>query len=234
VVLTVTGVYQDLPKNSTFAGAAYLAPLDLLFDGESSNALNVWDNYYMNIYVQIKTNGNFDEISSLIRNATHPFIGEKTKDAKQEIFLHPMSEWHLNSEFENGTLIQSKRMMAVWSFAIIGVFVLILACINFMNLSTARSANRAKEVGIRKTIGSSRYQLIVQFYGESFLFAVLAFAFSLGLTQLLLPSFNSLSDKNIHVPGTSFNFWLSVVAFVILSTTLEEVIQRFISLLLNP
>src|SRR4029079_18156522 len=142
--LTVTGVYEDLPKNSEFADATYLAPLALLLEGDSPNALNSWDNYFINIYVQLQPNHSCEQVSGLIKKATHPFINEKHLKTGQEIFLHPMSEWHLNSEFENGKLVQSKRMMLLIYFGLIGIFVLILACINFMNLSTARSENRAK------------------------------------------------------------------------------------------
>jgi putative ABC transport system permease protein len=218
--LTVTGVYEDLPKSSEFAEASFLAPLDLLLEGESLNVLNSWDNYFINIYVQLHPNRSCEQVSALIKNATHPFINERTLNARQEICLHPMSEWHLNSEFENGKLVRSKRMMLLIYFGLIGIFVLILACINFMNLSTARSENRAKEVGIRKTIGSNRYQLIQQFYGESFLVAILAFALSIVILQLLLPSFNSVADKNILIPWTSLNFWLIGAGFVISSATL--------------
>jgi putative ABC transport system permease protein len=218
--LTVTGVYEDLPKNSEWADASYLAPLDLLLEGESSNVLNSWDNYFINIYVQLQPPGNFASVSALIQNATLPYIDDEAKESKQEIFLHPMSEWHLNSEWENGILIQSSKMMTVVYFGIIGIFVLILACINFMNLSTARSESRAKEVGIRKSIGSNRYQLIQQFYGESFLVSILAFALSIILVEMLLPMFNSIADKDVVIPWTDVNFWLISTAFVILSATL--------------
>ncbi|MEJ7644673.1 MAG: FtsX-like permease family protein [Chryseolinea sp.] len=218
--LTVTGVYENLPKNSEFADASYIAPLDLLLEGSSPNVLNAWDNYFINIYVQLHGTGDVKEISSIIRNATLPYVDERTAQAKQEIFLHPMSEWHLNSEFKNGQLVRSSKMMSVWYFGLIGVFVLILACINFMNLSTARSESRAKEVGIRKSIGSTRYQLIQQFYGESFLVAIVAFVLSLLLVQIILPWFNAVADKNIFIPWHAPNFWMVGAAFVFLSATL--------------
>jgi ABC-type antimicrobial peptide transport system permease subunit len=218
--LTVTGVYEDLPRNSDFAEATYFAPLDLLLEGASPDVLNSWDNYFINIYVQLNPTASPEKISTLIKNATHPYVDEKTIQAKQEIFLHPMSEWHLNSEFENGSLIRSKKMMSVWYFGIIGIFVLLLACINFMNLSTARSESRAKEVGIRKSIGSNRFQLIQQFYGESFLVAIMAFVLSIVLMQLILPWFNSVADKKILIPWTSSDFWLIGAGFIIVSGTL--------------
>jgi putative ABC transport system permease protein len=113
------------------------------------------------------------------------------------IFLHPMSQWELYSEFKNGVNIGG-QIKYVWLFGIIGVFILMLACINFMNLSTARSRKRAREVGIRKAIGSERSQLIHQFFTESYLVVFLAFLVALLLVELLLPPFNAVAGKKIE------------------------------------
>src|SRR5690606_31597495 len=215
--LTVTGVYEDLPKNSEFAQASYLAPLDLYLEGKPADVLNKWDNYFVNIYVEIFPEGDFDKISAIIKDATLPYVSDETVRAKPELFLHPMSEWHLNSEFENGVQVTSGNMLSVWYFTVIGVFVLLLACINFMNLSTARAESRAKEVGIRKSIGSLRHQLIQQFYGESFLVSGLAFSVSLVLVQLVLPWFNGVSDKVISIPLTNPAFWLICLSLIVVA-----------------
>ena len=135
---------------------------------------------------------------------------------KPIIFLQPMSNWHLYSDFKNGVNVGG-RIQYVWLFGIIGVFVLLLACINFMNLSTARSEKRAKEVGIRKAIGSVRRQLILQFYSESLLIAVFAFFLSLLIVQLSLPFFNDVSDKRMSVLWTSPLFWLVGIGFSLLT-----------------
>jgi len=215
--LTVTGVYEDLPKNSEFAQASYLAPLDLYLEGKPADVLNKWDNYFVNIYVEIFPEGDFDKISAIIKDATLPYVSDETVRAKPELFLHPMSEWHLNSEFENGVQVTSGNMLSVWYFTVIGVFVLLLACINFMNLSTARAESRAKEVGIRKSIGSLRHQLIQQLYGESFLVSGLAFSVSLVLVQLVLPWFNGVSDKVISIPLTNPAFWLICLSLIVVA-----------------
>lgn len=213
--LKVTGVYEDLPKSSVFHDASYFAPLDLYLNGWSS--LNAWDNYNMYTYVQIHPEGNFEKISSLIKDCTLPHLDAEQGPQRQEMFLHPMKKWHLYSEFENGVLTTSKRMLSVRYYGIIGAFVLLLACINFMNLSTARSGKRAKEVGVRKSIGSQRSQLIQQFYGESFLVALIAFTASVLLVSLCLPWFNSIADKDIVIPWMSFQFWLSCIGFITLT-----------------
>ena len=121
------------------------------------------------------------------------------------------------SQFENGILLTSEQMKFVWFYGVIGVFVLLLACINFMNLSTARSEKRAKEVGIRKSIGSQRSQLIHQFFGESLLVAFLSFMVSLLLVQLTLGWFNGIADKDMAMPWDNVTFWLTCLGFTILT-----------------
>src|SRR5207302_11348132 len=123
-------------------------------------------------------------------------VNAQLQKKKPALFLQAMSKWHLYSEFKNGVNVGG-AIQYVWMFGIIGVFVLLLACINFMNLSTARSEKRAKEVGIRKTIGSLRKQLIMQFLSESILTAFLAFALAVVIVALSLPLFNQLADKQI-------------------------------------
>lgn len=208
--LKVTGVYEDLPDNSEFSGAAYFAPLDLYLEGAS---LTAWDNYHMYIYVQVQDAERMDDISSMIRYVTLPHLDEETARIKPETFLLPMSKWHLFSEYKNGVPVTSARLMSVWYYGTIGVFVLLLACINFMNLSTARSERRAKEVGIRKSIGSQRGQLIQQFYGESMLVSILAFLISILVVQVSLPWFNEVSDKAIQLPWQNPVFWLTCLGF---------------------
>jgi putative ABC transport system permease protein len=213
--LKVTGVYEDLPKNSDFFEASYLTTLDRYLEGWAS--LDSWDNYHMYIFVQIKEGTDFDRISTIIRDCMLPHISEENAERKPAIFLHPMSKWHLYSEWEHGVPITSKKLMAVWYYGAIGIFVLLLACINFMNLSTARSEKRAKEVGIRKSIGSLRRQLVQQFYGESFMVALIAFVISMAIVQLSLPWFNHVSDKVISIPVMQVNFWLMSLSFVVVT-----------------
>ena len=130
-----------------------------------------WDNHCGLLFVQLSNNADFDKTSAKIKNIPTPHV----KKVKEEIMLHPFNKLNLYTEFKNGKAAGG-RIQFVWLFGIVGVFVLLLACINFMNLSTARSEKRAKEVGIRKAVGSLRRQLIGQFLSESIVFAVLAFA----------------------------------------------------------
>jgi ABC-type antimicrobial peptide transport system permease subunit len=137
-------------------------------------------------------------------------------EGKEQTHLFPMDKWHLYSDFKDGK-IAGGRIQFIWLFLIIGVFVLLLACINFMNLSTARSEKRAKEVGIRKAVGSLRAQLIRQFLSESVLVALVSFVFAIIFVILLMPLFNNLADKHIELPWSSGLFWLIALAFTLVT-----------------
>ncbi len=215
----VTGVYEDLPYNSSFGDLTFIAPWQLLVNANHYDTFfhNPWGASWFQTFVQIADNANMGQVSARIKDVKMNAIRNQS-DArfKPVIFLQPMSNWHLYSDFKNGVNIGG-RIQYVWLFGIIGVFVLLLACINFMNLSTARSEKRAKEVGIRKAIGSVRRQLILQFYSESLLIAVFAFFLSLLIVQLSLPFFNDVSDKRMSVLWTSPLFWLVGIGFSLLT-----------------
>jgi predicted lysophospholipase L1 biosynthesis ABC-type transport system permease subunit len=127
-----------------------------------------------------------------------------------------MNKWHLYSEWKDG-VNTGGRIQYVWLFGIIGSFVLLLACINFMNLSTARSEKRAKEVGIRKAVGSMRSQLIKQFLSESLIVTFIAFILAIVLVALSLPWFNELADKQMSIVWSNPYFWAISLAFIILT-----------------
>jgi len=213
----VTGIYEDLPINSSFGDLTFIAPWQMLAISQkyATKFNNPWGASWFQTFVQLADNADMNRVSAKIKNLKLDALTAKhNADARYRsaLFLHPMSRWYLYGEFKNGINIGG-RIQYVWLFGIIGVFVLLLACINFMNLSTARSEKRAKEVGIRKAIGSVRSQLIIQFYSESLLIAVLAFIFSLVLVLLFLPQFNKLADKNISILWGSPAFWALGISF---------------------
>ena len=213
----VTGVYEDFPNNSSFADVNFIAPWQLFANNrELKNDADPWRcNCYFS-YVQLNDNADLQKVSEKIKNIKIDKVDKSELKQKPEVFLHPMSKWHLYSDFKNGK-VAGGRIQYVWLFGIIGVFVLLLACINFMNLSTARSEKRSKEVGIRKSVGSRRYQLIVQFFSESLLVAFLAFLMSLLLVQLVLPFFNDVAGKKMSVLWTHPVFWLLGIGFSLLT-----------------
>lgn len=206
--LVVTGVYEDLPKNATFNQASYIAPLSLYL-GTGENTMKLWNNYNMYVFAQLIEQADRERVSAMITSTFELYFDEWAKGSNMTFFLHPMSDWRLYSAWDQQRApVTSQALQFVRIYALIGLFVLILACINFMNLSTARSAKRAKEVGIRKTLGSVRRQLIAQFYTESLLYSLLALSTSLLMTAALLPWFNEASGKQIATPWASQGFWL--------------------------
>ena len=217
--LNVTGVYQNLPKNSDFSELAFIAPWDLYIEankGWLNRFLDSWSDAMIQIFVQLPADADMAIIENKIRSTIQDHAKEDKKDIEFQTFLHPMKKWHLYDKFENG-YASGGQIQFVWLFGIIGIFVLLLACINFMNLSTARSEKRAKEVGIRKSIGSVRNQLISQFFTESILITILAFILSIGTVVLALPWFNEIADKRMDIPWTNEWFWISCFAFVLLT-----------------
>ncbi|MGH2564822.1 MAG: ABC transporter permease, partial [Ginsengibacter sp.] len=140
---------------------------------------------------------------------------DNAKEMKWQLFLYPISRWHLYSNFENGYESDSGRITFVKLFAIIAAFILLIACINFMNLSTARSEKRAKEIGIRKVAGAQKFSLITQFILESILLAFIAGIIAVSIVQISLPAFNQLTQKKLFVPFDNVYFWLTAIGFII-------------------
>ncbi|RYF65474.1 MAG: FtsX-like permease family protein, partial [Cytophagaceae bacterium] len=201
---------------SSFSAVQYLAPwsLFLRINQGALQAQDNWDENSYQILVQLRAGVAMEQASARIKD-----IRMKRKNPptyKPEFFLHPMTKWHLYSEFDNG-VNTGGLIQFVWLFSLIGGFVLLLACINFMNLSTARSQQRAKEVGLRKVVGSLRGQLIAQFLGESLLVTSLAFILALLLVQLSLPFFNQIASKQIQLPWQNPYFWAIGLGFSMLT-----------------
>jgi hypothetical protein len=215
----VTGVYEDVPYSSNFREMSWVMPWEL-FVIESDfirQMRNPWGNNFTQTWAQLADHADMEQVSAKIINVKYNKLSsENERKSKPEVFLHPMSKWHLYSEFKNGKN-SGGRIESVWLFGIIGAFVLLLACINFMNLSTARSEKRAKEVGIRKSVGSLRSQLISQFFTESILAALMAFAISLLVVQLTLPAFNDVADKKLTLLWGNTWFWMVGLGFSVLT-----------------
>lgn len=223
ISVKVTGVYEDFPVNSQFNYVKFFSPW-YLWEAQNDwikKSANNWDNHFLKIYAEIKPGFNFESVYQNIKNVELQNIKklenfQETIARNPKVFLLPMSDWHLHP-IDRKAVIDDKPVRMVWLVGIIGVFVLLLACINFVNLSTARSEKRAKEVGIRKTIGSMRLQLMYQFFAESFLVVIISFGLSCLLVNLFLPWFNSLSAKEMKLPWNNFYFWLMSVCFIFIT-----------------
>lgn len=208
----VTGVVRDVPRQSKFR-FDFLLPFSYYEATQPwiRNSKGNWDNNSFQMYVQLQDGATEAETNAAIQN----IIRENNPNAPTaKLFLHPMSKWRLQANFEEGQntggLLDYVRL-----FTAIAVFVLVIACINFMNLATARSESRAKEVGIRKSIGSRRKELILQFLGESVMVTAFAFALAVTLVELLLPSYNLLVDKNISIDYTNGLIWLVAISLIL-------------------
>ena len=212
----VTGVYEDLPHNTHFHEAKFFAPWDLLVSHNQWMLNHGFKVNFLDIYVEIQPETDFEKASASIKDAILNNIRDDQSyvDINPQIFLHPMSNWHLLSEFKNG-VAAGGLIQFVWLFGTIGAFVLLLACINFMNLSTARSERRAKEVGIRKAMGSVRGQLVNQFFSESFLVVSLAFILSVLVVAASLNWFNGLAGKQMTMLWMSPYFWFTSLGFIL-------------------
>jgi ABC-type antimicrobial peptide transport system permease subunit len=216
-VVKVTGVYEDMPNNSSFAGVNFIAPWQLFSNvNQLTKQADPWRCNCFFTYVQVADHANMDAISAKIKDIKHDKVNKNELKSKNQVFLNPMKNWHLHSEFKNGVIVGG-RIQYVWLFGIIGVFVLLLACINFMNLSTARSEKRSKEVGIRKAIGSMRRQLIWQFMSESLLIVACAFVLAILLVQVALPFFNNISGKQMSIAWGSPLFWSCCISFSLIT-----------------
>ena len=220
-ILKVGGVYQDLPPNSGFADLTFIGTWKFLFDARGYEERLGWGNNWFQTLVQVKDGADMAQVSSIVEKAK---LNQVSKSGDPDdlninplISLHPMKKWRLYSEFENGINVGG-RIDRVWLLGIIGVFILLLACINFMNLSTARSIKRAREVGIRKTIGSHKKQLVYQFLSESFLVVTISTVFAIGLVLLSTNLFNDVTNKSVQIPWASPYFWGTLLLFVLLTS----------------
>jgi ABC-type antimicrobial peptide transport system permease subunit len=229
---TVTGVYADIAPNSIFGHIQFFGNFEGLkanVEGIKANENN-WGNTACRIIVQTADNVSIEQanaaIADLYLKDSPGDVAQYSKKYKTNVWLYPMKDWYLYSEFKDG-YPAGGRITFVWLFAIVGVFVLLLACINFVNLSTARNERRAKEVGIRKAIGSMKSQLVNQFLSESFLVVFLAMVIGLLFVVVSISAFNDLAGKRIELPVTNIYFWLACFAFLIVTSLLAGLYPAF-------
>src|SRR3954454_24470148 len=202
--LKVTGVIEDIPEASTMQ-FDFITPFDY-----DPKAAEDWVNCYTNLFIQ--TRGSVNE-AALGKGFTD-MVKKHDPNVNGQFFLHPMSKWRLYSDFKDGKNVGG-QIEYVKLFTIIAIIILLIACVNFMNLSTARSEKRAKEVGVRKTLGSGKKQLILQFFFESMILAFLAFIFSVISVYSLFPAFNSLVDKHLSLDITQPFSWLGAFGIIV-------------------
>src|SRR6185312_7247296 len=232
--LKVTGVIKDVPANASFS-FQYIVPSSYSYAVNQQikkDGLSTFSNNNLQIFVKLKPGINYAQVAPKIRNIEHAEKGN-TNAINSYVSLQPMERWHLYSNYVNGK--DTEGFLAyVRMFSIIGLLVLIIACINFINLTTARSEKRAKEVGVRKAIGSQRKDLIVQFLTEAFLLTIIALVFALLIAQLTLPAFNTLTETHVAIPFGNIYFWLIMLGCLFITALLAGSRPAFYLSSFNP
>jgi putative ABC transport system permease protein len=194
---TVSGVIRDLPDNVSFK-FDWVAPFKLYMD--DNKWLEQWGNNGIQTYVELDPHANLDAINRQLNG----FVQTKAQGTTARLFIFPMNKWRLYNKFTNGQS-DGGRIKYVKLFSTIAWIIIIIACINFMNLATARSEKRAKEVGVRKVIGAQKHMLISQFIGESLFISFITVLVAVGLIFLALPAFNKLVDKDLGFAFTAIH-----------------------------
>lgn len=205
----VQGVLRSL--GTTVSSAfEYILPYQVMFDKPYNEWLKYWGNNGPSTIVKLRAGTDGEKFSELIKD----FIADRNEGSHVKLFSYPQSELYLHGSWKDGKL-QEGRIKTVKLFAMIGFFILLIACINFMNLSTAKSQKRAKEVGVRKVSGADKSSLIYQFLSESVLITVFSGILSLLLVQITLPVFNTLTGKQMVLPLSDGIFWAQFGAVIL-------------------
>lgn len=225
----VTAIVADVPENSTLQ-------FDFIntfnYNGDYlKKAINNWKSSSWDVFVQTIPGSNMKMVDKKINAIKYQHDPNDKKISTY--FTFPMSQWRLYSDFKDGKNVGG-MIEYVRLFTIIAFVILLIACVNFMNLSTARSEKRAKEVGIRKTLGSQKKQLVFQFFIEAMILAFIAFIFSIIAVVLLLPSFNILVDKHLSLPFSQPTFWLYAFAIIIFTGIVAGSYPAFYLSSFNP
>src|SRR5882724_3932815 len=220
--LTVTGVLKDLPGNTDFQ-FDYLLPWSYL-SKLNPNDNNNWGNSNLLTFVTLKPKVPLAEFDRKVANII--IAHSKPGEATNKVFAQPYKDAWLYSKVENGQYMGG-RIELVKMFSLIAVFILLIACINFTNLSTARSEKRAKEVGIRKVSGALRSSLIVQFISESILLALVAGILAVGIVQLVLPAFNGVVGARLSIDYSNPWYWMSALLFILLTGVMGGIYPAF-------
>lgn len=211
-IFTVSAVLKDLPANSTIK-FDWLIPFEVY---EKRNQwVKGWGSYSMDIYALLKPGTDVSTVNNKLENLIRNNSDKTTKDY---VFLQPFEDRYLHASYKNGVQ-DGGRIEYVRLFIVVAFFVLLIACINFMNLATARSSKRAKEIGIRKVIGAERGAIIIQFMGEAILLTLISVFIAMLIVLLSLPYFNQLTDKQLNIDFSETSF-LIILITITLSTTL--------------
>ncbi|HEX6168467.1 MAG TPA: ABC transporter permease [Chitinophagaceae bacterium] len=205
----VTGVLDEIPELSSLK-FDFLLSYEIWF--KKNDWAKEWDNNGPRCYVMLAPNVSVDKVNAKIKN----YIKSKKKDSNVELFLQNYGESYLYSNWDNGKQAGG-RIEYVRIFSAVAIIILLIACINFMNLATARSLRRAREIGVRKVVGAGKRQLVAQFIGESTFVSFLAILLSLLIVALIIPSFNELTDKKLFIDLTDASFLVILLGLTVVT-----------------
>lgn len=227
--LRVSAVFEDFPSRSSLQFDFLRSWTDYI---KENDWVHNWGNTSPNTYVQLREGANPVTVEAKIKEFIYRYM-PKNKGSLTELALQSYQEKYLHSSFKNG-YIDGGRIEYVRIFTVIAIFILLIACINFMNLATAQAARRAKEIGVRKVIGAGRPLLIGQFIGEALLLTFLSLLAALLLSAVLLPAFNELSGKQLFIPVTQPVFWLGLTGLLLVTGFIAGSYPAFFLSSLDP
>ena len=220
--LTVTGVLKDLPNNTRFK-FEYILPWSYFL--KKGNNEDGWQNNSVYTFILLKPGVSQTTFDAKIKNITINHAGPGEKITTQ-VFTQPFGDKWLYGKSENGKYVAG-RIEKVKMFAVIALLILVIACINFVNLSTARSEKRGKEVGIRKVAGALKSSLIAQFIGESIVLAGMAGTLAILIVQLILPFYNDLIETKLFIDYSNPYYWIFAGLFLVLTGLLAGIYPAF-------
>jgi putative ABC transport system permease protein len=227
---TVKAVFEDQPSRVS-------TPFNYIISWSAYLEDNSWAKDYGSVdprtVIQLRAGSDPKLVENKIKYILDKFNTELGKDNRIELGLQKFDQYYLHSEFKNG-YPAGGRIVYVQLFSLVAIFILLIACINFMNLTTARSVKRAREIAVRKVMGALRSLLIPQFIGEAVLMAIIAMTAALILASLALPAFNQLTGKQVHIPFAQFSFWISILGLCFLTGIFSGSYPAFFLSAFNP
>ncbi|MCH8247877.1 MAG: ABC transporter permease [Bacteroidetes bacterium] len=207
--VSLTGVFEDVPSNSSIQ-FEFVVPIEEYI--RRNDWVENWDNNGLRMYARLAEGADVKSVNAKIIN----LIDDHVDAYESDVFLYPVIDLYLRSDFENGVLVGG-RIEYIRIFLLVALFIILIASINFMNLSTARSAQRAREIGVRKSVGATRSLLARQFLGESVLMAMISFGVAIGLVILLMPAFNTLTQKAVSISMLDPVVWFEFAGIALLT-----------------
>lgn len=226
----ISGVVKDLPKNSTYQ-FDWLIPFET-YENANQQMVRQWNNFSLMTFVQLNPSADLAVVDGQLRNFVNLKLGDHQRTANQ--FLYPMTRWRLYNSADSNGNEQEGRIKYVRLFSVIAWVVLVIACINFMNLATARSEKRAKEVGMRKVVGATRTSLIGQFLSESLVLAAISAVFAVVLVYLVIGGFNSLIEKELSITPLKVTHLIFLGNVVLVCGLLSGIYPAFYLSSFNP